>query len=158
MFLLEFSMFTVSSICSSQISSPTLQNMSMTSLLDSIEDAKLSPAKKSIAKEGNGAISTKGATVAINYVGKLCESQTSWSVKDVAECCSNINREIVRRPLRFYPDISDDRFVAEELGVWNKIQCKKVAMAAKRLRKQMAEFPDGLRFDSIGGGNLMNLF
>jgi FKBP-type peptidyl-prolyl cis-trans isomerase len=39
-------------------------------------------------------------------------------------------------------------FLMNELGLSNKIQCKKLVMASKRLTKQQDDFPAGLEFDS----------
>merc|ERR1712147_538567 len=39
-------------------------------------------------------------------------------------------------------------FVKEKLGVSNRIQCKKLVMAAKRLQKVREDFPIGFEFDS----------
>ena len=48
----------------------------------------------------------------------------------------------------FNPDEFSEEFVSDVLGVSNRIQCKKIIMAAKRLRTQQDDFPEGTEFDS----------
>lgn len=150
----------------------------MTSLLDGIEDAEVSPVKKLIIEEGDGEIPSKGSKVEIEYVGTLGESQISWSVEDVTESWLKHQQglyDVLSEPFKqkevngevlLNPDIFNEQFVAEELEITNRIQCKKAVMAAKRLAKQIDEFPEGLEFDSstsrgksyefvLGGGKVI---
>jgi len=119
-----------------------------------------SPVKKLILQEGDGDIPEQGSTVKIEYVGTLGINQSSWTVDDVLECwlknqqglydvlAESFREKDVDGNMLLNEDVFDEAFVADELGVSNKIQCKKTIMAAKRLRKQMEEYPEGTEFDS----------
>jgi len=41
-----------------------------------------------------------------------------------------------------------EEFCTNELGLTNKLQCKKLLLAVKRLRQDVAEYPEGTEFDS----------
>jgi len=110
-------------------------------------------------KQGNGAIPDTGFTVKIDYVGTLGPSQQSWTVDDVVECWLKNQQglDTLIQPFRdnnvdgqllFNADEFSEHFVSDVLGVSNRIQCKKIIMAAKRLRTQQDDFPEGTEFDS----------
>eukprot|EP00551_Chaetoceros_affinis_P011861 CAMPEP_0203676818 /NCGR_PEP_ID=MMETSP0090-20130426/25866_1 /ASSEMBLY_ACC=CAM_ASM_001088 /TAXON_ID=426623 /ORGANISM="Chaetoceros affinis, Strain CCMP159" /LENGTH=243 /DNA_ID=CAMNT_0050543489 /DNA_START=43 /DNA_END=771 /DNA_ORIENTATION=+ len=121
-----------------------------------------SPVKKLVLQQGNDDdenVPPRGSTVEINYVGILGGSQEHWSVDDVIECWlqSQQGLSILEEPFRSMnvdgtvlmdPSKFTEEFVAKDLGVSNKIQCKKTIMAAKRLWNQLEEFPEGAEFDS----------
>jgi len=152
--------FTVTVQNAANTRTTALRMSEMNSLIDGVEDAELSPVKKLIIKEGDGEIPTKGSKVEIEYAGTLGESQTSWSVEDVAESWLKHQQglyDVLLEPFKqkevngqvlLDPDVFNEQFVAEELEITNRIQCKKTVMAAKRLAKQIDEFPEGLEFDS----------
>ena len=116
--------------------------------------------KKLVLQEGIGPLPCPGSDIEIAYVGKLGESQIEWSVDDVIESWLQFQQglnDILQGPFRdnqidgealFDESKFTEEFVTNELGVMNKIQCKKTIMAAKRLRKQIDEFPQGFEFDS----------
>lgn len=116
--------------------------------------------QKQILCEGSGDIPQKGQTVKIEYKGSIGKSQSTWSVEDVVECWLKNQQglyDILAKPMEennvdgavlFDADTFDEAYVAETLGVANKIQCKKTIMAAKRLRTQGEDFEQGSVFDS----------
>ena len=130
-----------------------------TSLIEDIQDEN-APVKKLILQEGDGDVPQKGSMVEIEYVGTLGSSQASWTVDDVLECwlknqqglydilAAPFSEKNVNGNMLFNEEVFNEEFVAQELGVTNKMQCKKTIMATKRLRKQMEEFPQGQEFDS----------
>ena len=110
--------------------------------------------KKLILQSGTeGSVPEQGSQVEISYVGTLGGSQSEWSVDDVIECWLQYQQglnDILEQPFReknidgkiLMDDTTfTEEFVANDLGVTNKMQCKKTIMAAKRLWKQMEEFP-----------------
>ncbi len=116
--------------------------------------------KKLILQEGTGSIPSQGSNIEISYIGKLAGSQKEWSIDDVIEAwlqnqqglsdileepfrSNNIDGQILMDGSKF-----TEEFVTNELGISNKMQCKKTIMAAKRLWKQMEVFPQGFEFDS----------
>jgi FKBP-type peptidyl-prolyl cis-trans isomerase len=116
--------------------------------------------KKLILEEGSGDIPSQGSNVEIEYVGKLGNSQEGWSVDDVIECWLQSLQglsDVLETPFRemnvdgkmlMDESIFTEEFVSNDLGVANKIQCKKTIMATKRLRNQIEDFPVGFEFDS----------
>ena len=131
-----------------------------TSILDDFTGSGNSPVKKMVIEEGDGPIPSKGSTVEIDYVGVLGSSQESWEVDDVVECwLKNLQGlcDVLAEPMRevsvdgstlFDEEKFTEAFVAEKLGVANKIQCKKTMMATKRLRSSSEEYLEGTQFDS----------
>ncbi len=123
------------------------------------DNSSSSPVKKLILQEGNSSTPSRGSTVEINYVGTLGGSQKQWLVDDVIECWLKSQQGLsdLEGPFRtmgvdgkVLMDASKftEEFVTTDLGVGNKIQCKKTIMAAKRLWKQVEEFPESFEFDS----------
>ena len=116
--------------------------------------------KKLILEEGKGSVPSQGSNIEINYVGKLGGTQANWSVDDVVEAWLQYQQglsDILEEPFRINningqilmdSSIFTEEFVSNELGITNKMQCKKTIMAAKRLWKQVEEFPEGFEFDS----------
>jgi len=116
--------------------------------------------RKRVIVEGIGDVAPKGSEVEIDYVGTLAEQ--NWSAQDVVDCwlreqqgveslaaaflLKGVDGEKLLDDMLFTPE-----FVGEELGVGNKIQCKKLVMAARRLSKEKAEHPPGTEFDSSAG-------
>eukprot|EP00559_Dactyliosolen_fragilissimus_P007932 CAMPEP_0184869076 /NCGR_PEP_ID=MMETSP0580-20130426/32749_1 /TAXON_ID=1118495 /ORGANISM="Dactyliosolen fragilissimus" /LENGTH=286 /DNA_ID=CAMNT_0027370317 /DNA_START=75 /DNA_END=935 /DNA_ORIENTATION=+ len=117
------------------------------------------PVRKLMKVEGSGEIPTKGSRVDIKYVGTLL-GQEGWSVDDVVDCWLKEQQglyDILKQPfmekrvdgsLLMDENIFCEEFVENELGLSNKLQRKKLVMAAKRLTKQKHEFPNGKEFDS----------
>jgi hypothetical protein len=130
------------------------------SLVDGVSDEAAAPVKKIVVKEGKGDIPAAGSKVEIEYVGTLGSSQESWTVDDVLDCWLKNQQglyDVLSGPFRdndvdgamlFNDEVFNEEFVSEKLGISNKIQCKKTIMAAKRLRNQIEEFPEGTEFDS----------
>lgn len=132
------------------------------SLVDEVPDESISPVKKLVVKEGDGDYPAAGSQVQIEYRGTIGSSQDRWTVEDVLECWLNNQQglyDILATSFRhnnidgsmlFNEEVFNEEFVSEKLlGIPNKtIQCKKTIMAAKRLRKQIDEFPEGAEFDS----------
>jgi FKBP-type peptidyl-prolyl cis-trans isomerase len=114
--------------------------------------------KKKILEEGSGdALAQPGSEVEVDYVGTLGEQD--WSVEDVVECWLKNQQGLdavapaflssgVDGTMLMDSSVFTDEFVTNELGVSNKIQCKKLIMASKRLAKQQQDFPVGTEFDS----------
>jgi len=133
---------------------------SWVSLVDGITNEAAAPVKKLVIKEGNGDIPAAGSKVEIEYVGTIGSSQESWTVDDVLDCWLNNQQglyDVLSGPFRdndidgvmlLNDELFNEEFVSEQLKISNKIQCKKTIMAAKRLRKQIEEFPEGTEFDS----------
>uniref|UniRef100_A0A7S4MYM8 peptidylprolyl isomerase n=1 Tax=Odontella aurita TaxID=265563 RepID=A0A7S4MYM8_9STRA len=120
---------------------------------------------KRTLEEGSGDLSPKGSEVSIDYVGTLMPSTgiVEWSPRDAVECWLSSQQGVPN-------DMADkflakgvggslltdgsftDEFVKEALGIENRIQCKKLSMAARRLAKQIEEYPspptDPIVFDS----------
>ena len=113
--------------------------------------------RKNIISPGNGDAPQDGDEVSINYVGTLAER--SWTVQDVVDCWLSEQQGFDSLGPKFIEANVDgsklldetyftESFVAEVLGVENRIQCKKMVMAAKRLAKEIQEYPTGIEFDS----------
>ena len=114
--------------------------------------------RKRVIEEGNGDVAQEGFEVKVDYVGTLI-GETSWTVQDVVDCWLTKQQGLEHLADAFVEagidgnklmdtDIFTEAFVTNELGVSNKIQCKKLVMAAKRIAKQQADFPSGTEFDS----------
>lgn len=121
--------------------------------------------KKRIIEEGTGDddnIAQKGEEVSIEYAGTIASDD--WSANDVVECWlkeqqgldslapSFIEQDIDLVKVKGGEDgasfLLSEEFISSELGVTNRIQCKKIIMAAKRLMKEKEEFPVGKEFDA----------
>ena len=113
--------------------------------------------KKLTISPGNGSRAQDGDEVAIEYVGTL--ARRSWSAQDVVDCWLSEQQGLQSlSPMFIELDVDGTKlldntyfteaFVADELGVENKLQCKKLVMAAKRLGKEIADHPEGKEFDS----------
>lgn len=110
-----------------------------------------------MTEEGDGTLAQSGQTVEIDYVGTLGE--IDWDVEGVISCWllsqqgldgladgfrdANIDSTKLMDTTFF-----TEAFVADTLGVSNKIQIKKLVMASKRLAKAVQEYPAGTQFDS----------
>lgn len=156
----------------------TEENSNSEQWINLVED-KDNVVKKLIIEPGTeGSIPQQGSQVEISYVGTLGGSQSEWSVDDVIECWLQYQQglnDILEQPFReknidgtvlMDDSTFTEEFVTNELGVSNKMQCKKTIMAAKRLWKQMEEFPKDAQFDSslergksftftLGGGKVI---
>lgn len=133
---------------------------------DGVSNTSTIPVKKLVLEKGTGEIPKLGSTVEIQYVGTLGSSPMNWAVEDVVECWLKSQQglyDILAQPFRdnnvdgnvlMNEDVFNEAFVTEPLGVENKILCKKTVMAAKRLKKQTEEYPEGTEFDSsLSRGN-----
>lgn len=113
---------------------------------------------KLILEEGTGEIPIRGSTVELEYTGTLL-GEADWTTQDVTECwLSQLQGLDHLAPAFVQNDIDgsklmDTSYFTEEfcigqLGISNKIQAKKLVMAAKRLAKQQEDSPPGTAFDS----------
>jgi hypothetical protein len=114
--------------------------------------------QKRILEAGTGDIPQVGSDVEVDYVGTLV-GDGGWSVQDVIDCWLKnqqgldilsdafVAAEIDGSKLMDVTCFTED-FIMSELGLSNKIQCKKLVMASKRLAKQQVDFPAGTEFDS----------
>ena len=138
------------------------------------EKNNASPVRKTILRtpastSSETATPEEGTVVTIEYTGSLWmndgdegfgNSIASWDTEAVLECWLSEQQglsEILSGPFReksvdgstlLDEEIFTEAFVAETLGVDNKIRCKKTIMAAKRLRSTVQENPHGTVFDS----------
>jgi hypothetical protein len=132
-------------------------------LIEASSNTDLPPVIIHTLEEGSGDIPSTGATVEIEYKGTLLENE--WSANDVVECWLSqqqgiddhlkdlfIEKDIDFKKLTDENTFNDD-FCIKELGITNKIQGKKLVMAAKRLRTQSKEFPPNIVFDSSASRN-----
>lgn len=126
------------------------------------DDTSPGAVKTRILEEGSGETAAKGAEVSIDYVGTLLPSGgglPSWTPTDVVKCwllaqqgvpeglADQILSEGVDGKALTDGSFTDD-FVKETLGVENRMQCKKLTVAARRLAKQVEEYADEFEFDS----------
>eukprot|EP00533_Pseudo-nitzschia_delicatissima_P001467 CAMPEP_0116091514 /NCGR_PEP_ID=MMETSP0327-20121206/7545_1 /TAXON_ID=44447 /ORGANISM="Pseudo-nitzschia delicatissima, Strain B596" /LENGTH=294 /DNA_ID=CAMNT_0003582869 /DNA_START=26 /DNA_END=913 /DNA_ORIENTATION=- len=155
-------------------SSTTTTTTTTTTWENLVPDNDAAPVLKSIlekaATDAETTTPSKGETVTIEYSASLwmnpdedmgC-SIPSWDTNAVLECWLSEQQglsEILAQPFEEYSidgsklldeELFTETFVAETLGVDNKIRCKKTIMAAKRLRSTLAEYKckHGLVFDS----------
>jgi FKBP-type peptidyl-prolyl cis-trans isomerase len=137
------------------------------------EKKNASPVWKTVLRAASSEAPVKtpeeGSVVTIEYTGSLWmdadddgfgSSITSWDTAAVLECWLSEQQglfEILSGPFEeksvdgstlLDEEIFTEAFVAETLGVDNKIRCKKTTMAAKRLRSTIQEFAHGKVFDS----------
>lgn len=113
---------------------------------------------KQVITEGPGDVPDKGSTLKIGYKGTLI-GEDWWTPEDVVTCwlselqgmdqfseamlAQGVDGAHLLDPDRFTED-----FVQEKLEISNKIQCKKLVMAARRLQKVREDFPVEFEFDS----------
>ena len=114
--------------------------------------------RKRVIEEGEGDIAHEGSEVEVDYVGTL-QGEADWTVQDVVDCwlknqqglallCDAFVEAGIDGKKLMDTDFFTEDFVTNELGVSNKIQCKKLVMAAKRIGKQQHDFAAGTEFDS----------
>ena len=126
------------------------------SLLSNNDDFSV---KKRILVEGDGAtIPCNGDIVEIDYVGTLVgDAPLDWTVDNVVDCWLTHQQGLQELIPTFQKEgidgkqLLDDTYFTEDfisttLGVDNKIRCKKLAMASRRLAKEV--YTDGYQFDS----------
>lgn len=114
--------------------------------------------RKRVIEEGKGEMAREGATVEADYVGTF-QGEADWTVQGVVDswlrkqqgldhlCDAFVQAGIDGKKL-FDTSFFTEDFVTNELGVSNKIQCKKLVMVAKRIGKQQHDFVPGTEFDS----------
>ena len=114
--------------------------------------------KKRTLVEGDGVIPGEGDLVEINYVGTLVgDAPLDWTVDNVVDCWLSHQQGLQELIPIFKEEgidgkqLLDDTYFTEDfisttLGVDNKIRCKKLAMASRRLSKEV--YTDGYQFDS----------
>lgn len=106
---------------------------------------------------GTGLPAELGGPVVIEYTGRLAEDE--WSAEDVVDCWLAAQQGLdhlrdaflehnVDGAVLLDESVFDEAYVADELGVGNKIQRKKLVMAAKRLAGDRRNYPAGTVFDS----------
>lgn len=123
------------------------------------------PVKKCTIESGAG-LPTEGSTVEIEYVGKFGPSPETWAVEDVVEAWLKPQQglyDLLNEPFQTHgvdgktlcnPEVFNETFIYD-MGVTNKVQCKKTIMAAKRLIAQIQEpaFAEGVIFDTSASRN-----
>lgn len=114
--------------------------------------------KKRVIEQGEGHVAQDKSVVEVEYRGTLV-GERDWTVQDVVDCwLSNqqgldhfkdafVERQIDGSKL-LDANFFTEEFVTTELQVSNKLQCKKLVMASRRLAKQQEEYPIGTEFDS----------
>jgi len=118
---------------------------------------RVSPVQKLILEEGEGEFPSDGCSVELEYTGTLVSQD--WSDLDVVECwlskiqgCDHLVPSFLENNIDFTMLTNENVFTEEycvsTLGISNKIQAKKLIMAAKRIRQSQAEYPPGTVFDS----------
>eukprot|EP00281_Chroomonas_sp_CCMP1168_P014525 CAMPEP_0206220546 /NCGR_PEP_ID=MMETSP0047_2-20121206/4938_1 /ASSEMBLY_ACC=CAM_ASM_000192 /TAXON_ID=195065 /ORGANISM="Chroomonas mesostigmatica_cf, Strain CCMP1168" /LENGTH=249 /DNA_ID=CAMNT_0053643219 /DNA_START=3 /DNA_END=753 /DNA_ORIENTATION=+ len=113
--------------------------------------------KKMVVEEGSGEVAQKGATVEVEYKGTIVEN--GWGTpQDVVECWLSSQQGMDVYKEAFIDggvdgakllDLTEESLAG--MGVSNKIHCKKLMAAVKRLQKQHEEVPVGAEFDSSEG-------
>jgi len=131
-------------------------------LIEASTDTDLPPVIIHTLEEGSSDKPSTGATVEIEYKGTLLEN-AEWSAVDVVECWLSQQQGIdnhlkdlfIEKDVDFKKltdgNIFNEDFCIKELGITNKIQGKKLVMAAKRLC--VKEFPANTVFDSSESRN-----
>jgi hypothetical protein len=105
---------------------------------------------------GDNVVYSSGTPVTIQYTGTL--AALDWSAEQVVTCWLSEQQGVedladdfvthhVDQATLTNPELFDEAFVASTLGVAQKIKCKKLVMAAKRLATTLQEFPPGTVFD-----------
>jgi len=114
--------------------------------------------RKRVIEEGEGEPAQEGSEVEVDYVGTF-HGEQDWTVQDVVDCWLKNQQGLDHLTDAFVEagidgnklmdtEFFTEDFVSDELGVSNKIQCKKLVMAAKRIAKQQDDFAVGTEFDS----------
>jgi FK506-binding protein 4/5 len=114
--------------------------------------------KKRVIEKGEGNVAQEKSAVKVEYTGTLVGEQ-DWTVQDVVDCWLDKQQGLDHLKDAFMERQIDgsklmdsnfftEEFVTNELQLSNKIQCKKLVMASKRLAKQQKEFLVGTEFDS----------
>ena len=146
------------------------------SLVSTEHDDCQSPVRKLVVEEGTADVLQKGSNVEIEYTGTLL-GEKEWTAEDIVSCwlselqgldhlseqflAKGIDGSMLMDEARF-----TEEFCANELEIANKIQAKKLVMAAKRVTKQQQDHPAGTEFDSsikrgknfsfvLGGGKVI---
>jgi hypothetical protein len=103
----------------------------------------------------------EGSTVTISYSGKVASA--NWSTDEVISCWLSEQQglgdddqiatlfrdnQIDEQKLTNVESYFTEAFVQDTLGITGKIACKKLVMAAKRLKTTRTEYPAGTEFDS----------
>ena len=118
---------------------------------------RVSPVQKLILEEGEGEFPSDGCSVELEYNGTLVSQD--WSELDVVECwlskiqgCDHLVPSFLENNIDFTmltdENVFTEEYCASTLGISNKIQAKKLVMAAKRISKSQADHPPGTVFDS----------
>ena len=134
--------------------------------------------RKIVLEEGSGELPGPGTDVELEYTGTLL-GEIDWTTDEVVRCwLSNLQGLDTLADVFTEKSIDgsklmdgsyfNEEFCLNELGIENRIQAKKLVMAAKRIAKQQEqeEFQPGTQFDSsasrgknyafkIGGGKVI---
>jgi FKBP-type peptidyl-prolyl cis-trans isomerase 2 len=159
-FLVIFSLIsTVHSFVLSKPAAPTFSILKSSNENDWIvlSDAQATGVRKLVLQEGSGASPIDGSMIDMKYKGTLV-GEKCWTAQDVADCwlreiqgMTMLTDTFVALDLDYKkvvdPEYFTEAFVQDSLGLSNKIQCKKLVMAAKRLAKIRDEFPINCLFD-----------
>ena len=111
------------------------------------------------SNDGPGDLLETDSTVTIQYTGTLVES--NWTPQEVVSCWLSEQQGLDDLKDAFLEHAIDEAtltnvdnngkfteaFVTDTLGVSQKIKCKKLVLAAKRLKTTRDEFPAGTEFD-----------
>jgi hypothetical protein len=121
---------------------------------------------KRIIEEGSGDPYASGTSVTTSYTGTLGNGD-GWNCDEVVQCwlleqqgldhlADGFASENINEVMLTDTDTTfTEDFIKDKLGVENKIACKKLVMAAKRLAKTRAEYADGMEFDSSDSYNFV---
>lgn len=108
---------------------------------------------KLVVEEGTGGDAQQGAKVEVEYAGTIGENK--WSPLDVVECWLSAQQGMDIYASAFLENSVDGEKLAtiteddlQGMGLSNKIHCKKLVAAAKRLQKQHEDVPVGTQFDT----------
>lgn len=128
--------------------------------------------QKSVLAEGTGVTLEAGAEIEIEYRGTIASQGEDWTPQEVVDSWLTtqqgldavapafLEAEIDGAKLLDESYFNED-LVANTLGVENRIQCKKLVMAAKRLAKQQSDRAVGYEFDAgslkmkVGAGKVI---
>jgi FKBP-type peptidyl-prolyl cis-trans isomerase len=122
-----------------------------------LSDRQAHGVRKLVVREGTGESPCDGSMIDMKYRGSLV-GEDWWTARDVADCWLSeiqgmaiLTDKFVALGLDYNkvidPAFFTEAFVQDSLGLSNKVQCKKLVMAAKRLAKIRDEFPVGTVFD-----------
>eukprot|EP00956_Cyclotella_meneghiniana_P007494 scaffold10154_cov63-Cyclotella_meneghiniana.AAC.17 len=112
-----------------------------------------SPVMKLVQEVGSGDVPREGSTVKIEYTGTLV-GEKDWSAQDVVSCwlselqgLNHLSDVFLEKGIDGSMLMDEAKFNEEyclnELGISNKIQAKKLVMAAKRIAKQQQDHVAG---------------